>query len=169
MVFSPCIEPEATLLDTTVSHYRIRELLGEGGMGVVYRAEDLRLRREVALEFLREQGSQRPLAVERFKREARAASVLNHPHICTIYDVDEDEGRHFIAMELLQGFPLQQRIAGRPLEPALVLELATQIVDGLEAAHSKGIVHRDLKPSNLFVTERDRIKILDFGLVKLLE
>jgi len=157
------------VLDTTVSHYRIRELLGEGGMGVVYRAEDLRLRRDVALKFLREQVSQRPLAVERFRREARAASGLNHPHICTIYDVDEDVGRHFIAMELLQGFPLQQRIAGAPLEPALVLELATQIVDGLEAAHSKGIVHRDLKPSNLFVTERDRVKILDFGLVKLLE
>jgi TolB-like protein/Tfp pilus assembly protein PilF/predicted Ser/Thr protein kinase len=157
------------LLDTTVSHYRIRELLGEGGMGVVYRAEDLRLGRDVALKFLREQVSHRPLAVERFRREARAASGLNHPHICTIYDVDEDEGRHFIAMELLQGFPLQQRIAGGPLDPALVLELATQIVDGLEAAHSKGIVHRDLKPSNLFVTERDRVKILDFGLVKLLE
>ena len=97
------------MLDTTVSHYRIRELLGEGGMGVVYRAEDLRLRRDVALKFLREQVSQRPLAVERFRREARAASGLNHPHICTIYDVDEDEGRHFIAMELLQGSPLQKR------------------------------------------------------------
>ena len=157
------------MLDTTVSHYRIRELLGEGGMGVVYRAEDLRLRREVALKFLREQVSQRPQAIERFKREARAASVLNHPHICTIYDVDEEAGRHFIAMELLQGLPLQLRIGGAPLPPALVLELATQIVDGLEAAHSKGIVHRDLKPSNLFVIERDRIKILDFGLVKLLE
>ena len=157
------------MLDTTVSHYRIRELLGEGGMGIVYRAEDLRLRRDVALKFLREHLSQRPLAVERFRREARAASGLNHPHICTIYDIDEDQGRHFIAMELLEGSPLQHRIATGPLELATVLELANQIVDGLAAAHAKGIVHRDLKPSNLFLTGPDRVKILDFGLVKLLE
>jgi serine/threonine-protein kinase len=157
------------LIDTTISHYRIRELLGEGGMGVVYRAEDVRLGRGVALKFLREQLSQRPLAVERFRSEARAASGLNHPNICTIYDVGEDAGRHFIAMELLAGSPLQERIRRGPLPLDTILALALQIVEGLAAAHAKAIVHRDVKPSNLFLTEQNRVKILDFGLAKLAE